>query len=85
MTKKPKYKQYTTNNKCPEGDATRKKKKNGGQKREVQGVLGTPGMLIQQKKKESIRTAFVSGGIYRVVAWIGHHLRWRPPGPLRTT
>ena len=67
---------------CPEDDATRRKK-NGGQKK-VQDVLETPGMLIQQKMKASV-TAFVSGGIYHMVAWVGRHLRWRPPGPLRTT
>ena len=54
-----------------------------GKKKSTGRVEDSRYVLIQQK--ESICTALVSGGIYHVVAWIGHQLRWRPPGPLRTT
>ncbi len=72
---------------CPEDDATRRKKRMVGKKKST-GRVGSSRCVDtnkQTKKKESIRTAFGSGDIYHVVAWIGHHLRWRPPGPLHTT
>ena len=67
---------------CPEDDATRRKK-NGGQKKST-GRVGDSRYVDTAKMKASV-TAFVSGGIYHMVAWVGRHLRWRPPGPLRTT
>lgn len=66
---------------CPEDDATRRKE--GWVKRKVQGVLETPGVVIQTKKQASVQHL----GVVAFIMWsrgIGH-LRWRPPGPLHTT